>query len=298
MGTAARAHSRRARALAIVNPSVAFIEQIVRRAIVMNADTGRDSAVHRRRSRRRRSAHGSPNCADSVDDRATRTCRCVLALSPDGRVLGGIGAGAAAHRSCAVRPAIALAMATEDYSAPAGAPYTAEDVVVRTPAGLRFSGTLTHAARPRRGRAPAVVTITGSGPQDRDEHSVGASATIGRFASSPTRWVVAELPCCGSMIAASTDRMPARRRLRRLISPMTFARRSRFCARGPRSTARGSRSLVTAKAASSRRWLRRPIRRCARIVLMAGVRRRRAERSCDHSSCTHRFDGASHGRSA
>ncbi|MDQ8146253.1 MAG: hypothetical protein P3A27_09315, partial [Gemmatimonadota bacterium] len=55
-----------------------------------------------------------------------------------------------------------------DYSAPAGAPYTAEEVTVRTPAGHPLAGTLTRPAVA--GRVPAVVTITGSGMQDRDEY--------------------------------------------------------------------------------------------------------------------------------
>jgi dipeptidyl aminopeptidase/acylaminoacyl peptidase len=57
------------------------------------------------------------------------------------------------------------------YAAPAGAPYTAEDVAVRTPAGLRFAGTLTVPAHAATARVPAVVLITGSGPQDRDERT-------------------------------------------------------------------------------------------------------------------------------
>jgi uncharacterized protein len=57
-----------------------------------------------------------------------------------------------------------------DYSAPANAPYTAEEVVVKTPAGHTLAGTLTlpqgaSAKKP----VSAIVTITGSGPQDRDE---------------------------------------------------------------------------------------------------------------------------------
>lgn len=57
-----------------------------------------------------------------------------------------------------------------NYSAPAGAPYTAEDVTVRTPAGHVLVGTLTlpHGANAS-AKVPAVVTITGSGHQDRDE---------------------------------------------------------------------------------------------------------------------------------
>ena len=64
---------------------------------------------------------------------------------------------------------LSMTSAPPDYSAPAGAPYSAESVTLRTPAGLTLSGTLTLPVhRPPRG-APAVVTITGSGAQDRDE---------------------------------------------------------------------------------------------------------------------------------
>ena len=57
-----------------------------------------------------------------------------------------------------------------DYSAPAGAPYTAEEVTVTTPMGHTLAGTLTlpkSASRAR--RVGAIVTITGSGPEERDE---------------------------------------------------------------------------------------------------------------------------------
>lgn len=66
---------------------------------------------------------------------------------------------------------IALFGCGPDYGAPRGAPYTAEEVVVRTPAGLLLSGTLTL---PDDAEWPvaAVVTITGSGRQDRDEQMV------------------------------------------------------------------------------------------------------------------------------
>jgi len=61
------------------------------------------------------------------------------------------------------------AAAPADYGAPADAPYTAEDVAIRASAGHTLAGTLTlpkNAAGP----VPAVVLITGSGPQDRDSH--------------------------------------------------------------------------------------------------------------------------------
>lgn len=57
-----------------------------------------------------------------------------------------------------------------DYRAPAGAPYVAEEVRIVTTDGVKLAGTLTL---PRRGapptRVPAVVLITGSGTQARDE---------------------------------------------------------------------------------------------------------------------------------
>ncbi len=58
------------------------------------------------------------------------------------------------------------APATIDYGAPANAPYTAEDVVIPTARGYTLAGTLT---RPKGAtKVPAVITISGSGPQDRD----------------------------------------------------------------------------------------------------------------------------------
>lgn len=57
-----------------------------------------------------------------------------------------------------------------DYSAPADAPYTAENVVVTTPAGHTLAGTLTLPKGASRSKpVGAIVTVTGSGPQARDE---------------------------------------------------------------------------------------------------------------------------------
>ncbi len=53
-----------------------------------------------------------------------------------------------------------------DYSAPANAPYTAEQVSIPTPRGYTLAATLT---RPKGvARVPVVITISGSGPQERD----------------------------------------------------------------------------------------------------------------------------------
>jgi len=60
-----------------------------------------------------------------------------------------------------------------DYSAPPEAPYTAEDVLVKTPGGYTLAGTLTLPKDASRKKpVAAIITITGSGPEERDE-SIG-----------------------------------------------------------------------------------------------------------------------------
>ncbi|HYW09001.1 MAG TPA: hypothetical protein VE913_18725, partial [Longimicrobium sp.] len=86
-----------------------------------------------------------------------------------GRLLGvAVPAQGLTVERVASLPATALAAGpAPDYSPPAGAPYAAREVRVPTPAGHALAGTLTLPAGAR-GRVPAVVTITGSGLQDRD----------------------------------------------------------------------------------------------------------------------------------
>lgn len=57
--------------------------------------------------------------------------------------------------------------AAPDYAAPPGAPFTAEDVTIPVEPGVALAGTLTRPRHPEK-RLPAVVTVSGSGPQDRD----------------------------------------------------------------------------------------------------------------------------------
>ncbi len=65
--------------------------------------------------------------------------------------------------------AATLKMGRVDYSPPAGAPYTATEVTLTGQGGIVLGGTLT-VPKGAAGRVPAVVTITGSGQQDRDEY--------------------------------------------------------------------------------------------------------------------------------
>jgi DNA-binding beta-propeller fold protein YncE/pimeloyl-ACP methyl ester carboxylesterase len=60
---------------------------------------------------------------------------------------------------------------SRDYSAPAGAPYRAENVTVPTPMGHTLAGTLTiPLTASKEGPVPVIITISGTGPQDRDEY--------------------------------------------------------------------------------------------------------------------------------
>jgi dienelactone hydrolase len=87
-----------------------------------------------------------------------------------------------------------------DYSAPADAPYTAEEVVVKTPAGHTLVGTLTlPRSASRTNPVSAIVTVTGSGPQDRDEN-------IGLEGFRPFRQIADSLARRGIAVLRMDDR--------------------------------------------------------------------------------------------
>ncbi len=82
-----------------------------------------------------------------------------------------------------------------DYSAPAGAPYRAESVVVTTPMGHTLAGTLTIPNSASKDHpVAAIVTISGTGPQDRDESlGFGGYRPFRQFADSLGRRGIAVL---------------------------------------------------------------------------------------------------------
>ena len=92
--------------------------------------------------------------------------------SPDGRLLGATipSQGARYARGAATSGPFP---GTKSFAPPVGAPYSAQDVTIRTPAGITLRGTLTLPPRAAGARVPAIVTITGSGPQDRDASPQG-----------------------------------------------------------------------------------------------------------------------------
>lgn len=90
-----------------------------------------------------------------------------LRIARDGTVRsGGVPAQMVLFKRSDSLPEELLTVAPQDYSAPVGAPYTAEPVKVVTRGGFELAGTLTWPKRP--GKLPCVLSITGSGAQDRD----------------------------------------------------------------------------------------------------------------------------------
>jgi dienelactone hydrolase len=87
-----------------------------------------------------------------------------------------------------------------DYSAPADAPYLAQEVSVTTPAGHTLAGTLTLPTSASRTQpVSAIVTVTGSGPQDRDEN-------IGLPGYRPFRQIADSLARRGIAVLRMDDR--------------------------------------------------------------------------------------------
>ena len=111
--------------------------------------------------------------------------------------------GEQAATAAAVQPVATAKPATPakpDYSAPADASYTAENVWVPTPAGHKLAGTLTLPKGANRGKpVGAIVTVTGSGAQDRDE-------AIGLPGFRPFRQIAEALASRGIAVLRMDDR--------------------------------------------------------------------------------------------
>jgi uncharacterized protein len=153
-------------AVQYVNPSFALTEQIVRRARAIGGDEV-EVPVFLLQGGQTLNAVVTWPAQDSVSLLlAGSTIRGTL--SPDGRLRDASIAAQNLTISRIEGTHVAPSTPTPpDYSAPADAPYEAVDVRIDTPAGHTLAGTLT---RPTTGGPlPAVVLITGSGAQDRDQ---------------------------------------------------------------------------------------------------------------------------------
>lgn len=152
-------------AIPLLNPSFALVEQVVRRALALGGDTA--VPVFLVQGGMTVSFGVRRHSGDSVLVDAAGTLLRLATLS-DGTILGGMvpSQGLRIVRSGSL-PEGALRPERPDYSAPAGAPYSAEEVVLVARDGSRLIGTLTiprGVGRP----VPALITISGSGLQDRD----------------------------------------------------------------------------------------------------------------------------------
>ena len=151
-------------ALPAMNVSAALVEQSILRAKAIGADSVTIPQLFLP------SGPSVPVTVIRRGDAATlrvATVTIQATLSPDGRLMSAIIPTQNARY--ARGPATAGPFpGLKSFAPPAGAPYTAQDVSFRTPGGITLRGTLTLPQRASGARVPAIVTITGSGPQDRD----------------------------------------------------------------------------------------------------------------------------------
>lgn len=165
-GTKVQGFATKAGALPILNNSFALAELFTRRAQAMGGTAelpgwalngGVTLMIQLRRE-------GVDSMVLAVAGQEQR-----LRVDAGGRILGGVIPSQRLEVSrLGASLAATIKLGLPDYSAPAGAPYTAAEVTVSGPGGITLGGTLTVPTGVT-GRVPAVVTITGSGQQDRDE---------------------------------------------------------------------------------------------------------------------------------
>jgi uncharacterized protein len=155
-------------AVPFVNPSGLSVELMLRRARAIGGDDATVPLLIGNGTSVRATVHRVG--ADSV---TVNIGGVILRARTDaeGRFLGAVvpAQGVVFERLPGDARAASWAPAAPSYAAPAGAPYTAEDVTLTTRAGIRLTGTITVPKSRRGARRPAVVLITGSGSQDRDE---------------------------------------------------------------------------------------------------------------------------------
>ncbi len=159
----------RAGAMPYVNPSFLLVELALRRARILGGDSLEVPMF---------AVSGGQTFSLSIKWMAPDSVLILLAGVParlavdaQGAIRGGVipSLGLTLSVSDRVDPALFRSVQL-DYSAPAGAPYTAVEVHVPGKGGHTLAGTLTlPAGASASKRVPAIVTITGSGAEDRDE---------------------------------------------------------------------------------------------------------------------------------
>jgi alpha-beta hydrolase superfamily lysophospholipase len=146
------------------NPSMAMISLALQHADLARRDTT-DLHFFLLSAGSVATAHASRLGRDSVRVRLAGV-EMRLATDASGAITGGVIPSQGIRIETGAATALARPAPT-DYSAPADAPYTAETVHVPVTGHFDLVGTLT---RPKTTRpVPCIVTITGSGLEDRDE---------------------------------------------------------------------------------------------------------------------------------
>lgn len=152
-------------ALPYVNLSVALLEQVVRRARALGGREARVPMLNVAGGNAFTAVVGFPAADSATVEVGPVALR--FGVDASGRLLGGCVPSQGITMERRGRPTECAAPRT-DYSAPAGAPYRVEEVTVRTPSGITLAGTLTLPAGAA-AKVPAVLLLSGSGAQDRDE---------------------------------------------------------------------------------------------------------------------------------
>ena len=154
-------------AVPFVNPSVLMMEQTVKRAIAMRFASNGIPMFFVTGGK----STNIPVTRVGVDSVVLQMGRVDIRLhiDRDGDVLGGTIPlqGLTIQRRDTLSEGD-LVLQGADYSAPAGAPYTAAEVRVPSRHGFALAGTLTS-PKAAGAKVPVVVTITGSGAEARDE---------------------------------------------------------------------------------------------------------------------------------
>lgn len=163
-GGSPRRFDTRPGAIPHVNPSFAIVEQIVLRARALGGDSVDIPVLLQ-------SGQTVPASVRSAQGEAVRVRLGGVDLNATVDAAGRLLAAAVDAQNLKVERASSHlpppSAQAPDYSAPPGAPYTAEEVSIRVDTSHTLAGTLTRPAGQR--RVPAVVLVSGSGPQDRDE---------------------------------------------------------------------------------------------------------------------------------
>ena len=155
-------------ALPYVNPSFALLEVFLRRAKLITGTSPALSAFI---------VNGGQTFPVGVKPLGADSMLLTMAggemrlrVDADGRILGGAVPAQNTTLERTNETGVNMVVDKPDYSAPTGAPYSAVEVSIPTPMGHSLAGTLTlPAGASSSARVAAVVTITGSGSQDRDE---------------------------------------------------------------------------------------------------------------------------------